>query len=196
MLKAERVTESIGSEYSEKERRGLVSLARQAIKLMLDGKGILSDQNYFSEHIKEKKSCFVTLTVRGQLRGCIGGFTPAPLYEAVINNATLAAFEDPRFRPLTKAEFPLLEIEISVLSAPTALKFSSPHDLIGKLRPEVDGVVLIRGGQRVTFLPQVWKQFPDPDKFLAELCKKEGWAENDWKKPGTKVEVYQAEIIQ
>ena len=112
----------------------------------------------------EKMGVFVTLEIGGRLRGCIGhivGFEP--LEKGVTDNAVSAAFEDPRFDPLSRKEFAQIEIEISVLSAPKELKYDSPEDLKEKLRVGVDGVVLSKRWAKATYLPQVWEELSDFD---------------------------------
>jgi len=118
---------------------------------------------------------FVTLTIEGGLRGCIGSLQAhRPLGADVAANAENAAFRDPRFAPLTGAEWPRVEAEVSLLTAPRRVRFSDEVDLLVKLRPGVDGVILEHGGRRGTFLPQVWESLPDRRRFIEELKRKAG----------------------
>jgi len=140
------------------------------------------------------RTSFVTLTCAGDLRGCIGGFqVEYQLYEDVRQHAALAARQDYRFLPVTPEEVPQLEIEISALSLPQALNYASPEDLLRRLRPEVDGVILSNGFQRATFLPQVWERVPDPRVFLSMLCEKMGVPHDTWKRKNLEVQIYQVE---
>ena len=128
---------------------------------------------------------FVTLTQNDALRGCIGSLEAhRPLDRDVRANAVAAAFSDPRFPPLTVAEFPHTRVEVSLLTAPVPMTFSSEADALRQLRPDVDGIILIagRGGQlgRSTFLPQVWEQLPEPRQFLAHLKQKAGLPADWW----------------
>ena len=128
---------------------------------------------------------FVTLTQNGALRGCIGSLEARrPLDQDVRANAVAAAFRDPRFAPLTLAELPRTRVEVSLLTAPVPLNFSSEADALRQLRPHVDGVVLIAGPDsrlgRGTFLPQVWEQLPEPRQFLAHLKQKAGLPADWW----------------
>ncbi len=137
---------------------------------------------------------FVTLTLGGELRGCIGALHPLePLYEDVRHHAGQAALEDYRFSPVSPAEVAQLEIEISVLTEPHPLAYEGPDDLVRQLRPEVDGVVLQQGLRRATFLPQVWESIPDPETFLRMLCEKMGAAPNAWRQAKLDVQTYQVE---
>src|SRR5207248_663070 len=104
-----------------------------------------------------------------------------------------AATRDYRFLPVTSDEVPELEIEISALSLPQVLNYDSPEALLGRLRPEVDGVILSNGLQRATFLPQVWERVPDPRIFLSMLCEKMGLSPDTWKRKKLEVQIYQVE---
>ena len=122
---------------------------------------------------------FVTINERSSLRGCIGSLVAyRPLIDDVIENAKAAAFGDPRFAPLTPEEFNKITIEISVLSEPKPLEYSSIDDLKSKIRPGIDGVVLKLDGRQATFLPQVWEDLQDFDTFFAHLCMKAGLPAN------------------
>ena len=128
---------------------------------------------------------FVTLTQNGALRGCIGTLEAhRPLDQDVRANAVAAAFRDPRFAPLTLAEFARTRVEVSLLTPPLPMSFSSEADALRQLRPHVDGVILIAGAGgrlgRSTFLPQVWEQLPEPSQFLAHLKQKAGLPADWW----------------
>jgi AmmeMemoRadiSam system protein A len=139
----------------------------------------------------------VTLTVGGELRGCIGNIFPErPLAEDVIQNARNAALHDPRFSPVTADELGKIEVEVSVLSVPAKLQFSSPEDLLQKLRPQQDGVVLTVRGRRATFLPQVWEQLPDANDFLRHLSSKAGLSADAWRQPGTEIMIYHVDAFK
>jgi AmmeMemoRadiSam system protein A len=139
----------------------------------------------------------VTLTKDGNLRGCIGSLEARrPLIIDVRDNAVSAAFSDPRFPPVAPHELEDLHIEVSVLSPARRLPYDGPDDLIAKLRPGVDGVVIERGWHRATFLPQVWEKLPDPREFLAHLCLKAGLAVDAYRRPGLDVYTYQVEKFE
>lgn len=127
------------------------------------------------------RATFVTLTQHGALRGCIGSLTAyQPLRDDVAANAVGAAIRDPRFSPLPPAELADTRIEVSVLSEPEPLPFVDRADLLSRLRPGVDGLVLEFGNHRGTFLPQVWDSLPDPRDFLAQLVLKAGLPAGWW----------------
>lgn len=124
---------------------------------------------------------FVTLRLAGELRGCIGTLeAQRPLLDDVRHNARAAAFLDTRFKPLSAAEFPKINIEVSLLDTPVPLHCASEAEALALLRPMVDGVILRCGGRRATFLPQVWEDLPDPKQFMAQLKRKAGLAIDDW----------------
>lgn len=182
--------------------RILVALARHTIAKKLavsnleefpePAAGQLADP-VFQTH----RGTFVTLTLSGQLRGCIGTLTGhEPLIQSVPRNALNAAFHDPRFRPLSAAEFIRIQVEVSVLTAPRPLAFKDSTDLIARLRPGVDGVTLRKGAACATFLPQVWEQLPRPEDFLRHLCHKACLNPEAWRHEKITVETYQAQVFE
>jgi len=183
--------------YSISEQRWLLSLARQSISHYLKtGKKIEEKSESFPESFLEKRGVFVALTIEKELRGCIGNIEPVmPLYKGVMENALKSAFGDPRFLPLSIEEFNLTELEISVLSKPIPLKYNGADDLLNKLKPEIDGVIIRKGFYASTFLPQVWEQIRKPNEFLSHLCAKAGLNPYEWKKGDLNVETYQAEAF-
>jgi len=131
--------------------------------------------------LKQKGASFVTLNLDGDLRGCIGSLEAhRPLGQDVRENAVAAAFHDPRFRPLSATEFERVQVEVSVLSAPEPVSFTSRTDALEQLRPGIDGVILRSGWHRATFLPQVWDQLPTPEEFVTHLMAKAGLPPDHW----------------
>jgi AmmeMemoRadiSam system protein A len=181
------------SPLSRKEQAFLLELARSVIEGKLrDGRPPTPPADV-SPALSEKRGCFVTLHAKGALRGCIGAIEPVrPLVEAVVENAINAAFQDPRFPPLTETEASEIEVEISVLTVPAPLAFSDGKDLISLLKPGVHGVILEKGWHRSTFLPQVWEQLPDPTRFLSHLCRKAGLGGDCWRESDIVVKTYEA----
>ncbi len=182
------------NDFNDEEKRLLLELARKAIRRAASGDALPEmDLDSVSSALRAEAACFVTLEIDGQLRGCIGGLEAVrPLAEEVIRTAAQSALNDPRFPPVTPAEVPLLEIEISVLTAPHPLEYDGPDDLLQKIRPGVDGVTLKADAlHRATFLPQVWKKIPDPEQFLGMLCRKMGLPMDTWRKKRLEVETYQ-----
>lgn len=146
--------------------------------------------------LDEPAATFVTLTLHGQLRGCIGSLEAyRSLYDDVTHNASAAAFGDSRFPPVAADELPAVRIEVSVLTAPQPLQFSSEADALRRLRPGIDGVILQYGRRRATFLPQVWEQLPEPHEFMAHLKQKAGLPA-DFRADDVRLAVYQVEKFQ
>lgn len=162
------------------ESRGpvLLALARAAIA---EAFGRILSVDRSAGWLGEPGACFVTLTLGGRLRGCIGSLVPRrPLCDDVRSNARAAAFDDPRFPPVTIEEFDRVRIEVSVLSPLEPFPVRSEAEALERLRPGIDGVVLEWGRHRGTFLPQVWDELPDPRTFLAHLKLKAGLPADVW----------------
>ncbi len=162
----------------ERDGRCLARLARGVIAEALGGP-VCQELGAFG--FDGPGACFVTLTLDGNLRGCIGSLSPSEsLVEGVIDHARAAAFQDPRFTPVQREELPRLAVEVSMLSPLSPLACSGEEDLLRQLRPGVDGLVLDQEGHRAVFLPQVWKGLQDPRTFLAALKRKAGWSAGFW----------------
>jgi len=146
--------------------------------------------------LQEPRACFVTLEKKGQLRGCTGTLVARmPLAAEVVHSTHNTAFYDPRFPPVSADEVPLLQIELSILTPPQPLPYTSPADLLHKLRPGVDGVTLHWQNRRATFLPQVWERLSDPAQFLSALCHKMGLPPETWQQEPLTVEIYGADKV-
>jgi len=140
---------------------------------------------------------FVTLKMDGRLRGCIGTLSgDEPLVQGVCTYAEHAALHDPRFAPLTAAELDRTTIEVSALTPPQPLAYTDVNDLLARLRPGVDGVILRKGISSATFLPQVWEQLPRPEDFLSQLCLKAGLAADEWRRGRLSIETYQVQYFE
>jgi AmmeMemoRadiSam system protein A len=182
-------------QLTTEEKHTLLELARQALEDGVCGqKSPPLDLQSLPQRLQEPGATFVTLTIAGDLRGCIGALEPyLPLAEDVREHAIAAALQDFRFPIVRPEELPKIEIEVSRLTAPVPLEYSTPEDLLTKLHPGIDGIVLRDGPRRATFLPQVWEKLPDPNDFLANLCYKMGAAPDAWRKKHLEVLVYQVE---
>ena len=119
-----------------------------------------------------------------------------PLHQAVADNARNAALRDPRFPAVEPGELDKIRIEISVLTEPQPLAFSSPEDLLSKLHPNEDGVLLHIGPRTATFLPQVWAQLPDKVEFLNHLSQKAGCESSAWRGKDVSVSIYHVECFE
>src|SRR5690349_6916144 len=158
------------------EQKTLLRMAREAMEHGVKHEKLPPlDSDSLTPRMREDGASFVTLTVRGQLRGCIGALEPyQSLAEDVREHAVAAALEDPRFPPVSERELNGIEIEVSRLTRPIPLEYKDANDLLSKLRPGVDGVILRDAFRRATFLPQVWEKISNPAEFLDNLCYKMG----------------------
>jgi len=185
-----------GERLGAADRQSLLRIARQSLRESVST-GTIPEGAPPERDLAEPRGCFVTLTRNGALRGCIGNLSAeGPLYHAVAENARNAALDDPRFRPVSAAEVDGLRIEVSVLSESQRLWFSSPEDLLQKLQPGVDGVILRIGNRVATYLPQVWEQLPEKEAFLNSLAEKAGCEASEWRKSGTSVYLYEVESFK
>ena len=176
----------------------LLKIARQTIAGRLGIKSVDVDSNELRDMaFQDRRGTFVTLTIDGQLRGCIGNLDATEsLLAGVQRNAINAAFHDPRFNALDAEDFDKVDIEISILTEPQLLKYRNSKDLLNKLRVNVDGVILRKGQHSATFLPQVWDQLPHPKQFLSHLCVKAGLAADAWKKQDIDISTYQVQYFE
>jgi len=187
---------------SSEEGRCLVRLARTIIADQLK-RPLPDDERQSVETalqapiFSRPSGVFVTLNKKGHLRGCIGTLASSEtLKENVRRNAVNAAFHDPRFPPLEVQELDQIAIEVSVLTPPEPLAYDDGEDLIDRLRPGIDGVILRKGAASATFLPQVWKQLPRCQDFLSHLCLKAGLPAQAWRESHLDVEIYQVQYFE
>jgi uncharacterized protein len=181
--------------YGRAEREILLGLARDSIRSGLRGERLRVEVEDFAPPLTEERASFVTLNLGGRLRGCMGTLEARrPLVQDVVEMAHAAAYRDPRFPPLTAAEFTRIELHISVLSRAEPLAFASEAELLCQLRPGIDGLILSERHARGTFLPAVWESLPEPRDFLARLKEKAGLEPGHWS-DAIRVERYTAESI-
>ena len=173
----------------------LILLAKASIAIAL---GLSSDFDLNKARdeysiLNQNGAVFVTLRDSDErLRGCIGSLIAhRPLYKDIIINAKLSALSDSRFAPLTPKEFESIKIEVSLLSTPKEIKYSSIEELKSKIIPQKDGVILKLRGDRATYLPSVWEELSSFDEFFISLCEKAG-LESNCLTQHPSIEIYQA----
>jgi len=175
---------------TEEEKKTLLEIARKSIEEEF-GRGSVDFDREFSQALTQKCGVFVTLTIDGELRGCIGYIIgDKPLYELVYDVAKKSAFEDPRFYPLTEEELDSIEIEISVLSPPKRI-----HS-IDEIKVGEHGLIIQKGPFHGLLLPQVATKYNWTVKeFLEHTCLKAGLSKNEWKDPQAKIEIFTADVF-
>jgi AmmeMemoRadiSam system protein A len=168
--------------YAAGERRALLEVAQASIEHGLRlGRALPVDPACYPEALREPRATFVTLHLEGRLRGCVGSLeAQRPLVADVAESAWSAAFRDPRFDPLDRAELRGLAISISVLGPLEPLAVASEQELVARLRPGVDGLLLRQGRLRGTLLPAVWRHVADAREFVREVKRKAGLPEDHW----------------
>ena len=192
--------EKNSTNLTKEQGQRLVHLARATIAARLglsDAIGtVIPDNELADPAFQEQRGTFVTLKIKNQLRGCMGCLTPSEtIIEGVRRNAINAAFNDPRFPALTALELEQAEIEVSILTEPRELEYADGSELLKKLRPDIDGVIISKGMARATFLPQVWQQLPGTEEFLTHLCRKAGLSSDEWEKGTMNVSIYQVQYF-
>jgi len=181
------ITSGISPEFSPAERAALLALAHRSIESELVG--IRLDLTPPSEHLAEPRGAFTTLHLNGKLRGCIGYVIATdPLYRTVAETARAAAFQDPRFQPVTEEEVASLVIEISVLSPLSPIR--AEDVIVGR-----HGLLVAQGRHRGLLLPQVplewgWAR----EEFLAHTCRKAGLPPDAWRQDA-ELQAFTAEVF-
>ncbi len=179
----------------EEDKKICLQLAKQAIVSKFTKEKIVINEKLLPASLKNKQACFVTLTIDGNLRGCIGHILPIQLlWQDIIENAQAAAFQDPRFPPLTQDELKEIKIEISILDNPQKLSYSTISELLDYLKNNKPGVIIKQRERQATFLPQVWDELPNPEEFLTHLCLKAGLTPDAWQRELI-IEIYKVEKI-
>jgi len=160
----------------------LIALARKAIsEVFAESLHETTVEAGDAECLQQQGATFVTLTIEGRLRGCIGSLTARrSLREDVQANAVAAAFHDPRFAPLTSEEWTDTSVEVSVLGEARAIHGETEEQLRRALVPFQDGLILRYKQHQATFLPQVWQQLPQAALFLQHLKLKAGLPADFW----------------
>lgn len=160
----------------------LLQLARGSIDYgLVHSKPLPVDCGSLPEPLTKTRATFTTLHADGKLRGCCGTLEASlPLARDVAHSAFQAAFRDPRFDPVGKDEVDTISLEVSVLTPMEKFPVADEADLLEQLMPGEDGLVIIDGWRRATFLPKVWETLPEPQQFLTQLKIKCGLPGNYW----------------
>ena len=180
---------------SDREQQILLDLAHQSIvAAVAQDRAPRIELDLLPDRLQQPGASFVTLTRSGLLRGCIGTLKHEfPLAQDVVLRARAAAIDDPRFPPLQADEIEDTEIEISVLTTPEPLVYNVPDEIPNLLVPGRDGVTIVHGLKRATFLPQVWEKVDGPEHFLTMLCQKARLPAEAWKRGELEISTYRVE---
>jgi AmmeMemoRadiSam system protein A len=177
---------------TQKETTVLKSIAKQSIEAAVNNTTPpqLNEVLQQSERFSQSGGGFVTLTIDGMLRGCIGEIFPSrSIAEVVLERAADAALADPRFPPLSPSELDLIAIEISLLSPPWSV------DNYDEIKIGLHGIVLSKERKSAVFLPQVaTEQEWDIETTLTQLAQKAGLPADGWKS-GASFSVFTADIF-
>jgi len=173
------------------DEQALLDVARATLKLAVGEGKTYEPPRPAAAGLLEERGVFVTLTERGELRGCIGYVLPTrPLYLAVRDMAINAALRDPRFMPVTAAELPAIDIEISIMT-PLQPVADPAEVVVGK-----DGLMIEAGGRSGLLLPQVApEQGWDRQQLLDGVCRKAGLPRGAYAQPGARLYKFQAHIF-
>lgn len=187
------LTSNLQDSIDRECQKEIFTTIRQSIKGFLEDKKIPDftgvEKKY--PYLNQDGATFVTLTLNGNLRGCIGSLHPfRPLFQDLVINGIKAATEDVRFKPLSLGELDDIKIEVSVLNTPQFIRCKNEFDLLNKIEPHKHGLILQQGNKRATFLPQVWEKFTKKTDFLAQLCKKAGLKPDAWRIPKERVQIF------
>lgn len=182
-------------QLTKNEQKILLGIAREALNKAANYEPLPKiDLSNLPDSLKEDGASFVTLTINERLRGCIGALEAyQPLAKDVQEHAVAAGMQDFRFPNVQPGELTSINIEISILTPKSPVSYTDAQDLLTRIRPGIDGVVLQDGFRKATFLPQVWEKIPDPNQFLSQLCLKMGAPGDLWRKKPITVYTYQVE---
>ncbi len=184
--------------FSLAQGKKLIKLARDSIESDLFHKEFkVSDS--IAKEFSDRLGCFVTLTIDGELGGCIG--FPEPVYQlfhAIEQGAKSAAFSDPRFLPLNKKEYSKVNVEISVLTKPELIKVKKATDYFEHIKIGRDGLIIRSSmGASGLLLPQVFTEYNcNPEQALRMVCQKSGLNLEAWKDLSNKIYRFSAQIFK
>lgn len=185
---------NMAAELTKEEQKTALAIARDALELWVSKRKPLEDaeKKYnITETLKDARGVFVTLTIHGELRGCIGYVTGRePVFKAIIDNAINASTYDPRFSPVEKEELKSIDIEISVMTP--LVKAES----VDEIEVGVHGLLMKNGMRSGLLLPQVpveWRW--NKQEFLEHTCQKAGMNSNCWKDPNTTIYKFTAQVF-
>ena len=172
----------------------LLKIAKRSLLKAVEKKQYTPNRKDYSNAIFNKGATFVTLTKKGELRGCMGSLLHNKAVAIdLADNVFAAANEDDRFSPLQKEELQQTTLSVSFLSDYEQIDFLNEDDLLSKIVPNLDGLILRDGDRQGLFLPSVWKQLPTPKEFLSNLKIKAGLSPSYW---SPKMKIYKFRTVE
>ena len=168
--------------FARHNKNELLSIVKQSLeKAVKNNEQYVPQREDFNNFLFNKGASFVTLTKQDKLRGCIGSLMPEKAIAVdIANNTYQAALKDNRFQPVTEKELPQINYSISFLTSFEEIKFNSYAELLSKIEPKVDGILIKDGKRQGVFLPSVWQTIPDKEEFFSELKIKAGLSPSYW----------------
>ena len=183
--------------YDLEDGKLAISIARAALDNYFTGKEMKLPS--LPKKFSRKSGVFVTLHryPKKQLRGCIGYTLPVmKLKKAIKQNALNAAMEDPRFPRLEKKELEKIVVEVSLLTVPEKIEFSSPEELVNQIEIGKDGLIVEKSIFKGLLLPQVPVEWEwDTEEFLDHTCMKAGLPTGSWRKGNIKITKFSASVF-
>ena len=173
----------------------IISFVKKTISEFVTKNVTIELPKKYPDALNEKHGIFVTLTENNELRGCIGFIGTKRKIIENLRDAAIEACLDSRFLPVCAKELPHIDFEVSVLAEPALIKAKNPEELLNKIKPKKDGLIIEYMGCSGLFLPQVWMDIPEKEEFLRHLCLKAGIPIDAWKK-GAVLYKFSAEIIK
>lgn len=186
---------------SELAGQFLLRYAKKAIEEYVTNNKKIPIPDKYPKELDEKKGVFVTIYKRKlndamELRGCIGMPFPKTKIIESIRDVAVSSSHDPRFLPLSPDEIPYTSLEISILTEPEPIKVKNPEDYLKAIRPGIDGLIIEKNIMTGLLLPQVWKEIPKKDDFLATLCYKAGLLPDSWMDKSVKIYRFQVQSFK
>ena len=183
---------------TQKAGEYLVKTAKESIEYYLKNNEIMEKPSDYPIELDDELGVFVTLNKNKNLRGCIGYPEPVkPVLDAVIDVSISAAFNDPRFNPISEDEFENLDFEVTVLTKPELIPVAHPNQYLEEIKIGRDGLIIQKGFAKGLLLPQVAIENSfDVEEFLEQTCMKAGISSDSWMDESCDVFKFQGQIFK
>lgn len=175
--------------------KDILKIAGEAVNEAVLNKGYYKPtRKEYDNNLFNRGAAFVTINKNGKLRGCMGSLlaNQAIAFD-VAQNAYSAALEDNRFSPLTKEDLKDITLSVSLLTGFERINYKDEQDLLSRLKPGADGLVIRAGNRQGVFLPSVWKELPERADFLNNLKVKAGMTPSFW---SNNIKVYRFRAVE